>query len=471
MAIIAVTVVGAIAGSVLLATRYSGATETTRGVTASVPVPGHPGPVAAGPGTLWVALNGDPRRPVVDRPLLRVDSATGAVARTVHLPGGGEASFLARVGERLIASVRPVGDTGLGPRRLVALDWRTGEVLALSAGHIDDALTREFDGPVDHVVHVGHALWALEVQPGRLLRLDASTLAPSSAPLPLSRGRTPGLAFADGYLWVTAADAGEILRIDPATKAITHIHVGGFPVGIVVANESVWFADRSGGNIIRLDPGTREPIGDPIHVGAKPTWLAVVGDVLFVTDGDSGTITRIDTHSGRRVGLPIRIASSDRDGVAPAVASAGQSVWASSFASNTVTRITSPAALTVTSREVTLVGTGNGPLYPGPTGNGVADGGIASIGHFTAAGGVNDSGSYTEYRSLRDGIARVRAVVVGKNGTIVFVIRIDIYTSRSAWTITSATKSYAGLHGSGKLTVDNFQGIPYTFVMKGTVSR
>ena len=322
-------------------------------------------------------------------------------------------------------------------------------------------------------MRAGDALWALEVEPGRLRRLDASTLAPSSAPLRLSRGRALGLAVGvgDGYLWVTAADAGDVLRIDPARQAITPIHVGGFPVGIVVANESVWFTDRSGGDVVRLDPGTRKPIGDPIHVGAKPTWLAVVGDVLFVSDADSGTITRIDTHSGRRVGLPIRIAPAAKNGVAPAIASTGQSVWASSFASDTLTRITSPAPLTAPSRELTLAGTGNGPVYPGPSGTGVADGGVASIGHFTATGGIDDAGRYTQYRSVRNAIARVRTVAVGKHGTIVFVIRIDLSTGRSAWTITSATGSYAGLHGTGTLTVDNFEAIPYNFVMKGTVSH
>ena len=54
MAVVGASVVGAIGGSILLATRDSGTTETTRGVTATVPVPGHPGPVAAGPGTLWL---------------------------------------------------------------------------------------------------------------------------------------------------------------------------------------------------------------------------------------------------------------------------------------------------------------------------------------------------------------------------------------------------------------------------------
>ena len=70
---------------------------------------------------------------------------------------------LARVGGRLIASVEPTGGSGLGSRRLVALDWRSGAVLALGESHLTDTDAREFAGPVEHVVRAGRSLWALEV--------------------------------------------------------------------------------------------------------------------------------------------------------------------------------------------------------------------------------------------------------------------------------------------------------------------
>jgi hypothetical protein len=449
--------------------RDAGEDVTSRGITATLRVQGHPGALAAGPDVLWVALNGDPRHPVGDRPLLRLDLATGAVAQTVHL--GGEVAYLARVGERLIASVKPVGDRGFGPRRLVALDWRTGVVLPLGESHRNDTDARAFDGPVDQVVPAGNALWALEVRPGRLLGLSPLTLT-SVETIQLSRGRTLGLASGLGYLWVTAADAGEVLRIDPASGAITRLHAGGFPVGIVVAGGNVWFADRTGGNVVRLDPDALQPIGDPIQVGAKPSWLAVAGDSLFVTDEDAGTIARVDVQSGRKVGPPIRIAPPAEDGVAPAAASSGESVWVSSFASSTVTRITSPGSFTARSSEVTLEGTGNGPVNPGPNGMGVTNGGVAGTGHFTATGAINDKGTYTGYRSVKGQIAKVRNVMLGEKGTITVVITVHLGSESPApWTITSGTKSYLGLHGKGTLTVDNYESDPYTFVMKGTISR
>jgi DNA-binding beta-propeller fold protein YncE len=265
----------------VLATRDSGERATTQGITATLRIPGHPGSVAAGADVLWVALSGDPRRPAGDRPLLRLDLATGTVAQAVDL--GGEVSALARDGGRLIASVKPAGTGELGHRRLVALDWRSGVVLPLGESHLSDTDARVIDGPVDQVVRAGKSLWALEDRPARLLQLDPSTLT-AFPPIRLSSGRTSGLAAGDGFLWVTATDAGEVLRIDPATGAITRAHVDGSPVGIAVVGGDVWFADRSNGNVVRLDARSLRPIGDPIPVGAKPTGLGVAGGSLFVFD-------------------------------------------------------------------------------------------------------------------------------------------------------------------------------------------
>jgi virginiamycin B lyase len=331
IAVISASVIAAIVGSALLATRDSGEKVTTRGVTATLSVPGHPGSVVAGPDALWVALNGDLQRPVSDRPLLRLDLASGAVQRSVFL--GGQASYLTRVGSRLVAAVSHVEGDGLG-QRLIALDWRSGRVL----------VRRAFDGSIGSLAEGGKDLWALQVQPGTLLRLDPLTLAPTAPPLRLSQGRTLGVAMGIGYVWVTAAEAGEVLRIDPASRAITSVHVGGFPVGIVVAGGRVWFADRERGDVVGLEPRTLRPIGEPIHVGSDPSWMGTAGGYLFVANPDSGTVTRIDMRLGKKAGRPIRVAEPAKDAPAFAIAPAGTSVWVSSFASNTLTRISAAAA-------------------------------------------------------------------------------------------------------------------------------
>jgi len=89
LGVVVASVFAAIVGSVLLATHRSGEKVTTRGVTATLRVPGHPAWVAAGRDALWLALSGDPQKPIGDWPLVRLDLATGAPTRTSRASGKG----------------------------------------------------------------------------------------------------------------------------------------------------------------------------------------------------------------------------------------------------------------------------------------------------------------------------------------------------------------------------------------------
>jgi DNA-binding beta-propeller fold protein YncE len=350
LVVVVASICAAIAGSVLLATRGSGEKATSQRVSATLQVPSHPGWLAAGPGALWLALNRD-AGPVGEKPLLRLDLASGVVRRTVSV--GGEASYITRVGDLLIASVRHAGESEFGGRRLFALSWRSGRIVAI----------RGFNGPVDHVAADDEYLWALETRPGTLLRLDPHTLEPTAPPLRLSADRTLDVTVGAGYVWVTAADTGELLRIDPVTRAIRRIDVGGFPQGVVVAGGSVWYADHDAGEVVRRDVDTLEQAG-AIHVDRHPTWLAAAGRSVFVSHPDAGTVSRIDIDSGKRVGAAIRVAPAVDAGTF-AMTAAGSSVWVSSFASNTVSRIVS-VPLAGPSRTVLVSGSEPtaGPALP-----------------------------------------------------------------------------------------------------------
>jgi hypothetical protein len=449
--VVVASVIAAAVGSVVLAIHDSTETATARAAAATFRLPGHPGAVSGGRGVLWIALTGDPSVLAADRPLLRLDPATGAVAQEVRL--GGEVSALTRDGGRLVAAVRPVGDDGSGPCRLVALDWRSGVVVPLGASHRRDTDSRPIDGPVDRLVHAGLSVWGLEARPGTLLQLDPATLAPAYDPIRLSTGRADGLAAGAGFVWVTATDAGDVVRI-------------------AVAGGNVWIADRAGGKVFRLEPSTLRPTGE-IEIGGTPAALAAAGNVLFVAEQGTGTVARIDARSGREVGPPIRVAPPSGDVVAPALVSAGGSVWATGFASDTVSRIGPASVLSPTSSdELRVEGTGNGPIDLGPSGSGVTDGGVASTGHFTMAGDIRDKGTYTDRRSVTGLTATIRRVLAGSKGTITIVVTTHLGSEGPAsWTIASGTRAYAGLRGKGTLTVDNYQADPYTFVMMGTISR
>jgi DNA-binding beta-propeller fold protein YncE len=452
LVVVAVSVVVAVVGSVLLAMRASSARTTTQGVTATLRVAGHPQALVAGPDALWVALTRDSDKPAGAPRLQRLDLATNAPAQPVYL--NGEVFQLARAGERLVASIRH--PSGLG--ELAVLDWSSGLELA----------HHWFDAPIDQTVVRRGALWALEEHPARLLRLDSRTLEPTAAPLRLARGQTPALTTGDGYLWVTAADSGEVLRIDPATRQIERVRVGGSPAGTAVVGGSIWFSDHARGVVRRLDPRSLRLLGDPIRVGKKPKGLAATAGSLFVT-GEDGTIVRIDVTSASKLGAPIRIAAKTADGTAPSVSPSGQSVWVSSVASNTLSRI-DPASGS---------GSGGGAVTVRITGTNkssqhadhVTDGGLAGTGRFVASGAISERGKVVLYRTMKPPLITLRFVASDSKGTVTYLVKIDMNFGPEhlhPWTITSATRAYEGLHGEG-IETENADFTVST--LTGTVSR
>jgi YVTN family beta-propeller protein len=341
LAVVATSAAAAIVGSIGLAIYSPGATVTTRGVRATLPLSGHPAWVAAGQDALWIALS-DTRQPVRDVPLLHLDLAGDAVVDT-PLFLGGRVTYLSHVGDRLLATVENIGGTGAGPTSVVAVDWRNGNILA----------RRQFSRPLGPLVRNGNDLWALQLTPSALWRFNPRTLAPNATPLPLLTRRVVGLAAGAGYLWVTAGD-GDLLRIDPARRTIARAHLGGAPTGVVVAGDEVWVTDEDHGSLNRLDPRTLEQIGAPIHLGGKPASLVRAGRYLFVTDTGSGTVTKIAISSGKKAGSPIRVARPAGDSPPLTITPADDSVWVSSYASKTVTRVgdTRGADLVSTSAHV-----------------------------------------------------------------------------------------------------------------------
>jgi hypothetical protein len=102
----------------------------------------------------------------------------------------------------------------------------------------------------------------------------------------------------------------------------------------------------------------------------------------------------------------------------------------------------------------------------------VTNGGAAGTGHCTMRGAINDQGKATDYRKQVANTALIRRVVVGRKGTIAFLIRINLGTgSVPSWSVKSGSGAYRGLHGKGREVVDDFSSTPATFVMKGTVNR
>ena len=106
------------------------------------------------------------------------------------------------------------------------------------------------------------------------------------------------------------------------------------------------------------------------------------------------------------------------------------------------------------------------------TGADVTNGGVVAHGHCTLTGALHDNGPEIDYRRQTPEVITIRRVITGAKGSITLVVKIpQVGAGGETFTITSGTAAYAHLHGRGYQVVDNYQAIPATFVLKGTVSQ
>ena len=317
----------------LLATRDWGERVTTRGVTATLGgVPGHPGSVAAGKDALWVALV-DAKRPVTKQPILRLDLSSKTLRSPVDLEG--QATYLLHAGDRLLASVAHPGSNGSGPSRIVALDWRTGEL----------QMSTQFRGAVGPLVQSGTDMWALQTQPGELVRLNAadpgaecsSGRAPARAQPRAGRGRRVRVGLRIRCGRAAANRPGHAQDHRASRRRVSDGDRLRRRQRLVRRPRTRHGRSHRAANA----PADRQTDSGRYASRVRSRWR---GDYLFVGRAGPGTVTRIDVRSGRKVGVPIRFGPPAKGAFEVALAPSGASVWTSSFASSTLTQISSTAA-------------------------------------------------------------------------------------------------------------------------------
>ena len=107
------------------------------------------------------------------------------------------------------------------------------------------------------------------------------------------------MAVGDGAVWVVDRADNAVVRIDPATNAVTTtIPVGGSPDGIAVGEGAVWVANSADGTVSRIDPQTNKVV-KTITVGGSPqavtvadgrVWVSVQAPVLHPSVKAGGTL-------------------------------------------------------------------------------------------------------------------------------------------------------------------------------------
>jgi YVTN family beta-propeller protein len=261
-----------------------------------------PGPVAVGPGTLWVG-NLD------DRSLTRIDAkqrrSSGTFALDSRTPTGiavgagsvwvahGSLGMLAQVDPQFGQVVKTIEIAGeaLGSGN-GAVTFGEGSVWAVygdsTVARVDPAAVtvvgRTFAGaaPAGVVVQSGY-VWVVNADSATAQRFQPSTFEEGPLGSPTSVGQRPtAIAAGEGALWVANTNSDSVTRIDPGTPPTTEtIRVGDGPAAIAVGVGAVWVANAGGRTVSRIDPETFDV--ETIEIGNTPAGIVVGNGFVWVT--------------------------------------------------------------------------------------------------------------------------------------------------------------------------------------------
>jgi len=122
-------------------------------------------------------------------------------------------------------------------------------------------------GAAGFAVARGH-LWVGATHGTKVFRIDPHSNAVDAVAVKIEA--PAWLAASDGGVWA-AAQSGEVVRVDPGSKAVVAtMHAGaGASDGSVAPDGSVWIPLRLENAVVRIDPATNA-VADRIAVGAGP---------------------------------------------------------------------------------------------------------------------------------------------------------------------------------------------------------
>ena len=124
-------------------------------------------------------------------------------------------------------------------------------------------------------------VWVANGLDRSLTRLTIGLTSPDPA---LALGFTPTALAADPdgrTLWIVNNGGDEVVQFATASREISdRIAVGSRPVSVVAGAGAVWVANSGDGTVSRIDPVTKEVVSIP--VGGSPVAIAISGDLVWV---------------------------------------------------------------------------------------------------------------------------------------------------------------------------------------------
>lgn len=168
----------------------------------------------------------------------------------------------------------------------------------------------DFRSPSVLMLAAAAALLAIAV----LLRFGVPNVGPAPTPVPLNELPSAGqvqdrfsidaddvpAAFGHGFIWLTNATTGELVRMNPDNGSISTPQVvtePGAEMALAVTDTSVWVADRRDSSLVELDP-TSLAERRRIPVSGSVSAIAVDGSTLWLLDREAGVVIGIDSADG-----------------------------------------------------------------------------------------------------------------------------------------------------------------------------
>ena len=324
MTVLAAAVITGCGSSPRVAAPLSPAAEPAPAPVPAAPPAGRTVPVGASPEGVVV----DPRTHIVavgvrdPFALTLLDATTGAVLRTVPLPGGLRHLQLAAPGG-------PVLVPDEGSNRLLRVALPGGEITSqVVTGVAPHDATAAADGTVfvsnelghsvvavrgDQIVHtftdvtqpaglaaVGDLVGLVDVRKNTLTVYDARRLQ-RVAELPAGAGPTHVVADKHGHLAVIDTRGGAVLlyELSPQPRQIGKVELPGTPYGVAYdpVRDRLWVTLTALNEVIGLNLGAEQPVlATPLPTVRQPNTVAVDNSTgrLFVTGTAEGVLEIID---------------------------------------------------------------------------------------------------------------------------------------------------------------------------------
>ncbi len=233
------------------------------------------------------------------------------------------------------------------------LHHANGPALASNGIQLMDAASEQRVGSValpgapGGIASGGGSVWVSDAQAGTVVKVNPNTRAVVDT-IPVGSGPA-GIAFGDRAVWVALSGDGELARIDPTTGDVTRVSVGNGPTGVAVSHGSVWVTNYIDDTVMRVETRTTPyKVVSRVGVGVEPLAVAADASGAWVANYGDGTVTRIST--GGQPGSPIPV------GNGPSGIAIGRTVvWVTSSLDGTLWRLDAGTGVV---QQTTAIGDG-----------------------------------------------------------------------------------------------------------------